>query len=458
MARVKRTNNMYLFYKTMKNKYKRRKTRKLIKGGNKLIKYIKENKNKTIENKAIEIIKEDKYDILKYDTLNRDALYYAEKYNLTNVIKEIKKAKKEIEDEKYQSKIKTVKSRTIYKTSSPESLLSISSNNTGFYPYLNTYIDVDDWLNQDNDNIIIVYGSKNICLKRSYFIDISIDNLILECLYKNNALLFKKMIKNNEYINLNRYGFDTNLIVNKDLFTKLIYSSSKQIYNIIHTSTKLNGINKSFVLHNPNSYNEYVKNFGISYKYQNSLAFYTSHWDNVINGYLREGDNYFNSSYFIKNIDLFGNNKEDAITNIQNHIKLIDAAFYDAPKTQSNIILYRGTKRKIDDPELETGGIRPGYISTTDDFTIASGFTSYDDNCCIYKLELDIGIPYIFLDYISQTKGENEFLLPRNLILEYKKRYEENGENIVEYFVKLDDKKRYKEKSICKKYEIVEII
>ena len=70
MERVKIENNMYLFYKTMKINTKRRKTRKLIKGGNKLIKYIKENKNKTLENKAIEIIKEDKYDILKYDMLS----------------------------------------------------------------------------------------------------------------------------------------------------------------------------------------------------------------------------------------------------------------------------------------------------------------------------------------------------------------------------------------------------
>jgi hypothetical protein len=157
-------------------------------------------------------------------------------------------------------------------------------------------------------------------------------------------------------------------------------------------------------------------------------------------------------------MSLFGNNKDEAILNIKNNIAIIDTAFFDAPKTQSNIVLYRGTKRNIDDSELEIGGIRTGYISTTDDINIASGFTSYDDNCCIYKLELDIGIPYIFLDNISQTQGENEFLLPRNLILEYKKRYSENGENIVEYFVKLDDKNRYKEKDYCKDYNTVNII
>jgi len=390
---------------------------------------------------------------------NRDALFYAKKYNLINVIEEIEKAKREIDDENYSKKITKIKSFNI-QNSFPENInkelspQSITTDNLGFFPYLNSYIDVDDWIYENNENIIIVYNLKKICLKRSYFIDISIDNLILECLYNNNTLLLKQMTNKEDYVNLKRYGFDNNIIINKDEFMNLLNNSAMQIFNLIKTNKKINGIDKAYVLYNPVAYNEYVKNFGISYEYQDTLAFYTSNWDNAINSYLRIGEEFFNSSYLNEKMKEFGNNKEEAKNNIENKIKIIDSAFYDAPKTQSNIILYRGIKHKLDEPIYD--GIQLGYLSTTDDINVAFGFTSYDDNCCIYKLKLDIGIPYIFLDYISQTQGENEFLLPRGLILQFKKKYEDKGENIFEFFVKLNDKNRYKENSICKKYELVE--
>jgi hypothetical protein len=452
----------HLKMKKNKRKTKKNKNNK-IKGGNSLIEYIK----KKDELNAIKTIRENNSEIFKYDNYNRDPLFYAEKYNLINVINEINKAKKKIEDEKYFYTINKLKGKSylinnegrktrkqITIDTNPEIENDETYNKDSYEPFLNDFINSNLWLKLDDDNIIIIYDSKKLCLKRSYFNNIISDNIILKCIIKNNTLIFKVTIKQKQYISLKSYGYNDNIVIDeKKLVNKI---KKNKIINLINTSKNLFGTNKSFIINNPMSYDDYVKQYGISYNYQNSLAFYTNKWDNVINGYLRQGESFFDtSSYFIDNIAIFGNNKTEAINNIKNKISLIDKAFYDAPLTQSNIVLYRGVKHKIDDPLYD--GLQLSYLSTTDNFNTAIGFTSYDDNCCIYKFILDIGIPYIFLDFISQTQGENEFLLPRNLILQFKNQYEKDGENIFEFFVKLDNKERYKNIYLCNEYIITDI-
>ncbi len=453
-------NNMYKIKKSKRKTIKNKKN--IIKGGNSLIDYIKQKD----ELNAIKILRENDNEIFKYDNYNRDPLFYAEKYNLTNVIDEINNAKKKIGDEKYFYTIHKLKenpylinkTRKTIKQITIDSIPEIEIENytkDGYEPFLNNFISSNLWLEEDDDNIIIIYNSKKLCLKRSYFNNIILDNIILKCIIKNNTLIFKNTIKQKQYISLKSYGYDDNIIIDKTNFVNKI--KQNKIINLINTNKNIFGINKLIIINNPMSYDDYVKQYGISYNYQNSLAFYTSKWDIVINGYLRQGEHFFDiSSYFIDNITLFGNNKNEAINNIKNKISLIDKAFYDAPLTQTNIVLYRGVKHKIDDTVHD--GLQLSYLSTTDDFNIAIGFTSYDDNCCIYKFILDIGIPYIFLDFISQTQGENEFLLPRNLILQFKKQYEKDDENIFEFFVKLDNKERYKNKNMCNEYTIVDIL
>jgi hypothetical protein len=219
--------------KRKKNQTKKKRQKRKIGqiGGNHLIEYIK-TKNSI---KAIEEIHKNKYEVLKYDINNRDALYYASKYNLTNVIEEIEKAKKEIEDENYLKKITKTKTKILSQPDNIEYLNHevILSEKTGFYPYLNTYINIDEWIKETFDNIVIIYDSNNICLKKSYFIDVSIDNLILECVYKNNTLLLKQIINKDDYINLKRYGFNNNIITHYNSFIHFLKNSSEQIFHLI---------------------------------------------------------------------------------------------------------------------------------------------------------------------------------------------------------------------------------
>jgi hypothetical protein len=470
MTKNKKTLKLYVKYKTNKTKHtkynKNKYKYKQMKGGNNLFKYLRAKQ----QEKAIEFIKEHKYDIFKYDELDRDPLFYAEKYHLNDVIKEINTIKQEIEDNNYVDKLNKIKyqSNKPYNTPITKAVtntpitkavtntpITKAVTNTGYDPYLNDYIEIDKWLKEDTDNIMIEFNLKQICLKKKYFIDVIIDNLILKCIFKNNILIVKQMINTIDYINLKRYGFESNVIINKNNLLDILTNLQTQTIKLITTNEIMNGINKTFILNNPASYNEYVTNNGISYLVQNSLAFYTSKWDEAINSYLRIGESYFNSTEFKNDSHFFGEKIEQSIINIKHKIALIDTAFYDAPKTQSNIILYRGIKQSLSQPIYD--GIQLSYLSTTPDINIASGFTSYDDNCCIYKLILDIGIPYIYLDYISQTSSEKEYLLPRGLILVYKNKYIQNDETVYECFVKLDDNTRYQETSICSKYEILDI-
>lgn len=423
------------------------KTRKIIrkwKGGNLLINYIK-NKD---EANAIKHIQENNGDIFKYDSHHRDPLFYAEKYNLTEVINEINQTKlKPRPRPRPLDKTRREKEEATEKEEESE-------EKDAYEPFLNAFINSNKWLELDDDHIIIVYRSNKLCLKKSYFNNIITDHLILTCIIKNNTLLFKETMKQKQYISLKPYGCKDPIIVEENKLVSKI--KTKRIILLTDHDKKVFGISKMLVIHNPMSYDHYVKQYGIQADYQNPLAFYTSKWDNVINGYLRQGDPFFDhSTYFMDNIAIFGKNKPDAIKNIKNKLLLIDNAFHDAPLTQTNLVLYRGVKHKIDEPLYS--GLQLSFLSTTDDFNTAISFTSYENNCCIYKLILDIGIPYIYLDFISQTQGENEFLLPRNLILEFKKQYKKEDENVFEFFATLDDNHRYKNTALCKEYSIFNV-
>ena len=182
-----------------------------------------------------------------------------------------------------------------------------------------------------------------------------------------------------------------------------------------------------------------------------SLRDYSFKWFKPINILLRNGYDgltaYFEENRLGKgitnfknflNIELLGKVKKpddipEAIKNVQTRIDYIDSAFLNsAPRTTGKkMIVFRGKKGNYYDvsQSIHTGSpskrnIDTGYISTTDNIEAALNFVNNDkedkeykttkQHCCLYRMHIMEGIPYIDMTKLSKYK-ESEILLPRDL-------------------------------------------
>jgi len=187
-----------------------------------------------------------------------------------------------------------------------------------------------------------------------------------------------------------------------------------------------------------------------------SLKDYSFKWFKPINILLRNGydvlTEYFEKNSMGRGITNFRNflnmklpsSKEEvivkrpdkipeAITNVQTRIDYIDSAFLNAKtkKTKGKMTVYRGKKGNYYDVShsIDTGSpskrnIDTGYISTTKSIESALKFVNNDtrdeeykktkQHCCLYRMHIMEGIPYIDMNPLSEYK-ESEILLPRDL-------------------------------------------
>ena len=124
----------------------------------------------------------------------------------------------------------------------------------------------------------------------------------------------------------------------------------------------------------------------------------------------------------------------EAIENVQTRIDYIDSAFLNsAPRTTGQeMIVFRGKKgdyynqpHSLDTVNPDKRNIDTGYISTTDNIESALNFINNDkqdkeykttkQHCCLYRMHIMEGIPYIDMKKLSRYKEESEILLPRDL-------------------------------------------
>ena len=180
-----------------------------------------------------------------------------------------------------------------------------------------------------------------------------------------------------------------------------------------------------------------------------SLQNYSFKWSKPINILLRTGeaalDKFMNADKSdrqkIKNLRGFGAFKNDnpvqsttaeiAIKNVKDRVEQIDSAFLlAAPRTKKEMILWRGKKGDYydDSHSIHTGitgerNIEKGYVSSTEDIDIAMNFVDKDTkkskknpkNCCLYRVHVMDGIPYIDMSHGLGQYEESELLLPRDL-------------------------------------------
>lgn len=113
--------------------------------------------------------------------------------------------------------------------------------------------------------------------------------------------------------------------------------------------------------------------------------------------------------------------------NIENVIKQIDNAFYNSLRFEEEVILYRGVKNC----NVVFDGISNSYLSTSKNINIAKGFGT-----CLYEYHVQESVPYIYLETFTLNKGEEEYLLPRNLLLTYIKT--KNIDNYITYVINVE--------------------
>mgnify|MGYP003337105125 CR=1 FL=1 len=192
-----------------------------------------------------------------------------------------------------------------------------------------------------------------------------------------------------------------------------------------------------------------------------ALLDYSFQWDAPVNLYLRQGESYFETTIFKQYYRRYGTTLEEAANNIKKKIEDLDRAFVEAATINQNsdAIYFRGMQLpfrqllNIGDTE-----IIPNFISISTGFHIAIRFSGIPRGlkCCLYKLKIAKGVPYIDMINTTKYKHEKEILLPRNLLFKFVKiEYIKYGIYIVP-IVCINVELRYKDQfrivNNCKKF------
>ena len=305
---------------------------------------------------------------------------------------------------------------------------------------------VADYLDNDINNIVIIYNNKAYGVNKSLFM---FNNEMKRCIIANNALLKKKTYDDPETFYNIGYFIGKKVIVNLDTLNDVLKE-----HRIIELTSKTSGdtyINKELLelttigLIKPSS-KKSVGKFNFQYAYEDvyfdelislilkqySLSMYFYINKCLLNPKLYNNDkplkkelaevlqNDFPKSKVFKNID-FKNHIDNIITKI-------DKGFIEAApryeKTYIHKVFYRGMKGKYintNGNELENIGdtaLIKTYVSVSADYATAKNFAPPGGKAAVYIIYLEEGLPFINMVSNAVFKNEREYILPRNIIFE----------------------------------------
>jgi hypothetical protein len=173
----------------------------------------------------------------------------------------------------------------------------------------------------------------------------------------------------------------------------------------------------------------------------------------------------FNQTYKV-----YGDTKKTALFAILAKIEDLDRAFLEAaPRHEdSEKAYFRGMKQPFENFTKEGDSITvQNFMSITTNFKVAVGFSGIGKaglaKCCVYKILVSNGVPYINMINTTKYKAENETLLPRNLKLTLIKKatlpHQFYGEiPIIVVRVSLQNNDQFKIPSGCKKFYLGKLI
>jgi hypothetical protein len=351
-------------------------------------------------------------------------------------------------------------------------------------PILLEKVEINTWLSESPDNIIILIDLNDnthirgislfestkqniLAVTKNYIQNVNIRDIFLKCaLVKEQFLHRATSISKSEFYNLGFY-LNRNILINLDevepskltgQFFNLILSNNKEKYiNKEYLKLSSIGIAKPITIKLKDNLSikekelvEIENNINFEIFEDNlpcaddiyfedilnvALFDYSHHWDSAINIFLRKGSEYFDTEVFKKYQNRFGDTKEEAKQAIIDKIADLDRVFIEAaPRNENtNTPFWRGMKEEITGQKIFCKYIKfsslnnigdkivvSNFLSMTRTYSVAEQFSGIKtkSGCCIYKLLLDKGIPYIDMVNTSKFKDEDEILLPRGLILE----------------------------------------
>ena len=328
----------------------------------------------------------------------------------------------------------------------------------GYDPILMEDRIIDEWLSESSDNIVFFIDKKSksssnsnnaFCLKKSYFLAPSVNDILLECVMYRNQLNVTETYKSKTKAQYRNIGFyiDKKLIIDNKEFVKTLQKPSNR-FTITKNPVKKTLISMEFLelsnlgliktkFKDAKEKQEFNKNFPqkidiyFNELMSKALYNYSFQWDQPINRYLLHGEKYFDSSDFKKYYYRYGSSLIEAEMAVKDKISYLDKCFLEvAPRNENNTTYYRGMTRPyyLNGSETITQSTEPiknigdsfiakNFTSISKDFKIAKQFSGIPrkSSCCLYEIQLDKGIPYIDMILTTKYKHEKEILLPRNI-------------------------------------------
>lgn len=383
-------------------------------------------------------------------------------------------------------------------------------------PITKETIEINEWLNETDDNILLILdkSAKNVSFsrsdsavknkvsdkiylfKRSYLQVPELKHLYHKCIIEKGQLMVNETFKSKTFFyNLGYYLGKPILIDYKQVISKNI--NKHRIFKINFSSSEFDDfINKESLLmsqivlstknllkapkgstldekkriNDSNKMEKLLSKKNLPVKKEvyfeeilaKALTNYSYQWDVPINLYLRTGEDYFNTSIFKQYYKRYGKTLEESISNIKQKVLDIDRAFLEAaPRNENDTILfYRGMQRPFE--HLINIGDKQtisNFISVSSAFNVALRFSGVlrGSKCCLYQLSIDKGIPIIDMVSTTKFKHEKEILLPRNLIFElvnitFVNAFNKSNIPIAKLKVHLQDNDQFKLTTGCKKF------
>jgi hypothetical protein len=328
-------------------------------------------------------------------------------------------------------------------------------------------------------------------LKKQFLFNPEIKDIYVKCIIENEQVMVKKTYANKTTYNNIGYYINKNVLIdikaikpslhNERIFKVSINSEDEDKNGEnMYISKETLALSKIGVFKNKeiNALDKKIINKNIPYKedvyfeklLSNALFDYSYKWDGPINSYLRLGLPYFLTPIFNQTYKVYGDTKKNALFAILAKIEDLDRAFLEAaPRHEdSEKAYFRGMKQPFENFKKEGDSITvQNFLSITTNFKVAVGFSGIGKagqaKCCVYKIMISNGVPYINMVNTTKYKAENETLLPRNLKLTLIKKatlpHQYYGEiPIIVVRVSLQNNDQFKIPSGCKKFYLGKLI
>ena len=372
---------------------------------------------------------------------------------------------------------------------------------------------LNEWLQESEDNILVIFDKNSLkfsasqndsmknksqdkvfCLKKQFLFNPEIKDIYVKCIIENDQLMVKKTYTNKTTYNNIGYYVNKNVLIDiktikPSLHEKRIFKVSINSYDEdkngenMYISKETLALSKIGVFKNKeiNALDKKIINKNIPYKedvyfeklLSNALFDYSYKWDGPINSYLRLGLPYFLTPIFNQTYKVYGDTKKNACFAILAKVEDLDRAFLEAASRHEDSakIYYRGMKQPFENFTKEGDSITvQNFMSITTKFVVGVGFSGIKkvgknliNSCCLYKIFISNGVPYINMVNTTKYKAESETLLPRNLKLTFIKKstlpHQYYGEiPVIVISVSLQNKDQFKIPSGCKKFYLGKLI